>query len=146
MAVASCGSGDQAAIPLNAPDNLALSPEPDPGLALERIPESFLGRWAGENHTCTRSPPDIEVMVVEPRKIVFWNSFAQVLDVTALDNSQLVLNLEVHESEYSVGGNSGSGPVAESMEMILRLSEDQEMLTAIVSGRGVQVRHRCPLP
>jgi hypothetical protein len=35
--------------------------------------------------------PDVDVMYIEPRKVIFWNSFAQVLEIAAIDNSQLVL-------------------------------------------------------
>ena len=120
--------------------------EPDAVRTLESIPEPFLGRWAGEHHECMHSSTDVDVMYLEPRKVIFWNSFAQVLEVTAINNSHLVLNLEYYESKYSVDENREDGDAAQPLDMTLRLSADQDMLTTIISGRSVHVRHRCPLP
>lgn len=110
----------------------------------DRIPEHFLGRWTGENHACESSSPDVNVMYIEPRKAIFWNSVAHFLDVTVLDESQVLLVLEYKEHEYSVGSIHESEPGAEPMEMVLRLSDDRDMLASIVSGRAMEVRHRCP--
>lgn len=129
---------------LNARHGPAESPEADPGPALDRIPEPFLGRWTGENHACTNPSPDVDVMYLEPRKVVFWGSFAQVLEVTEMDGFELILRIEYHESGSPVGDGHENGPAVQPLDMILRLSADQAMLTTIIGDRGVQVRRRCP--
>ena len=88
---------------------------------------------------------DVDVMYLEPRKVISWNSFAQVLEITSIDNSQLVVNLEYYENKYSVDESREDGDAAQPLDMTLKLSADQGMLTTIISGRSVQVRHRCPL-
>jgi hypothetical protein len=144
IAAMSCGSGEQAARTLNAPDSSALPPEPDPVRTLDYIPERFQGRWTGENHACTHTSPDVDAMHLEPRKVIFWNSYAQVLEITEIDNSQLALKLEYHENRYSTDEILEDGGTAQPLDMVLRLSADQGMLTTILSGRSVHVRHRCP--
>jgi hypothetical protein len=112
--------------------------------SLEPVPAPFRGRWTGENHSCTRLSTDVDVMYLEPWKVIFWDSFAQVREVAAIDNSRLFLNLEYYEPEYSADANLGNRGTAQLREMILQLSADQRTLTAIDSGKSVQVRHRCP--
>ncbi len=83
-------------------------------------------------------------MYLEPRKVVFWGSFAQVLEVTEMDGFELILRIEYHESGSPVGDGHENGPAVQPLDMILRLSADQAMLTTIIGDRGVQVRRRCP--
>jgi hypothetical protein len=144
IAAISCSSREQAASTLNASENSAPSLEPDSIPTLDYIPVPFQGRWTGEHHACTDSSSDVDVMYLEPRKVIFWNSFAQVLETTAIDNFQLALKLEYYENQYSVDETREDGRTPQPLDMILRLSADQGLLTTIVDGRSVHVRHRCP--
>jgi hypothetical protein len=143
IAAMSCSSGEQSPSTLNAPDDSALSPEPDPVPTLDSIPVPFRGRWTGENHAWTQSSPDVGVMYLEPRNVIFWDSFAQVLEITAMDSSQLLLRLEYYEGQYSFDESREDGGTAQPLDMILSLSADQGTLTTVLDGGSVHVRHRC---
>jgi hypothetical protein len=144
FAAVACSPVDQAAAARNAPDSPATSLDADPVVTLNGIPAPFQGRWRSEGRACEGSPPDVNVMYVESRKLIFWGSFAQVLEITSLGNSDLLLALEYPQAEGSAGESQEDGSTAQPVEMILRLSGDQDMLTTILSGRNMEVRYRCP--
>jgi hypothetical protein len=144
-AAASCGTErERAAATIDSPPSSA--PPPDPGAmdSLKPIPAAFWGRWTGERYSCARLAADVDMMYLEPAKVIFWKSFAQVREVAVIDSSRLFLDLEHHEFAESSDANPENRGTAQRREMSLALSADQLTLTAIDSGKGVQVRHRCP--
>jgi hypothetical protein len=151
IAAASCGTErESAAAASESPSSSVVraepESEPDSGelRSLESIPAPFWGRWTSENHSCTRLSNDVNLMYLEPGKVIFWNSFARVREVAASGNSRLFLSLEYHEPEDASEENPEGRSTVQLREMSLELASDESTLTAIESGRGVQVLRRCP--
>jgi hypothetical protein len=97
------------------------------------IPDQFLGRWGGSAKSCADPSSDDLTLVVEPGRMLFWESSGKVLAVATDGPLKLALLFEF----------SGEGEKwLEAVEF--QLSPDRNTLTTVTARQQLASRVRCP--